>query len=102
MGSFFKTFFASLLALAIFSLIVFFILIGLAKSLADDDQPEVKDKTVLLLDLNKYYPEHTASSPLASLGGDDGPTLYEVVRLIQHARNDENIAGIYLSMDGNA
>jgi protease IV len=101
MGSFFKTFFASLLALVIFSLIVFFVLIGLVKGIADGDQPEVEDKTVLLLDLSKHFPEHKASSPFAGLSGEDAPALFEVVRLIQHAKSDNNIAGIYLSLDGN-
>jgi protease-4 len=102
MGSFFKTFFASLLALVIFSLIVFFVLIGLAKGLAEKDEPEISGKSVLTLDLSKPFPEHKASSAFASLGEEESPTLFEVVRLIRHAKEDEDIAGIYISMDGNA
>lgn len=101
MGSFFKMFFAALLALFIFGLLAFFIIIGMVKSFSDKEEGEVGDKSVLVLDLSKTFPEHNASSPFASLGEDEPPTLSEVVRLIQHAKDDEDIAGIYLSMDGN-
>ncbi|HEY0040882.1 MAG TPA: signal peptide peptidase SppA, partial [Flavisolibacter sp.] len=33
---------------------------------------------------------------------DEPPTLYEVIRLIRHAKDDGDIAGIYLSLDGNS
>lgn len=102
MGSFFKTFFASLLALAIFSLIIFFVLIGFAKGIAEKDRAEVSANSVLTLDLSKHFPEHGASSPFASFGEEEPPTLFEVVRLIRHAKGDKDIAGIYISMDGNA
>jgi protease IV len=102
MGSFFKMFFAALLALVIFSLIIFFVLIGVAKGFAEKDGEEIGAKSVLTLDLTKKFPEHKASSPFASLGEEESPTLYEVVRLIRHAKEDDDIAGIYVSMDGNA
>lgn len=102
MGSFFKTFFASLLALAIFSLIVFFIIVGVIKGFAESEEPEVKDKSVLVIDLSKHFPEHGASMPFSSFGGDEVPTLYEVVRLIRHAKNDKDILGIYLTVENNA
>ena len=102
MGSFFKTFFAALLALVIFSLIIFFVIIGLVKGLADNDQPEISAKSVLTIDLSKSFREHKAASTFGSLGEDEPPTLYEVIRLIRHAKDDGDIAGIYLSLDGNS
>lgn len=101
MGSFFKTFFAALLALVIFSLVVFFLLLGLAKGLSDDDEQEVKAKSVLTLDISKTFPEHKSAPSIAMLGQEEVPTLYEVVRLIQHAKTDDDISGIYINMDGN-
>ena len=47
MGSFFKIFFASLLALVVFAWLIFFMVIGLAKGLAEKDKPEVGAKSVL-------------------------------------------------------
>lgn len=102
MRSFFKIFFASLLALAIFSLIVFFLLAGFAGSLAKKDQPEMEANSVLSLDLSKLYPERDNPEFFAAIQGGSQPTLFEVVRLIQHAKTDDNIAGIYITMDGNA
>jgi len=101
MGSFFKTFFASLLALVIFSLIVFFIIIGVVKSIASSAEPEVEAKSVLTIDLGKHFPEHQASTPFTSLGGEDLPTLYEVVQLIRHAKDNKDIVGIYVDINGN-
>ncbi|HEY1022779.1 MAG TPA: signal peptide peptidase SppA [Flavisolibacter sp.] len=102
MRSFFKIFFASLLALAIFSLIVFFLLAGLAGSLAQKDQPEMEANSVLSLDLGKLYPERDNPEFFAAIQGGSQPALFEVVRLIQHAKTDDNIAGMYITMDGNA
>lgn len=102
MGSFFKSFFAALLALVIFSLVVFFILIGMVKGLADKDEEEIGANSVLTLDLSKKFLEHKASTPLSAIGEEESPTLFEVIRLIRHAKTDDDISGIYLSMDGNA
>lgn len=102
MRSFFKIFFASLLALAVFSLLAFFLLAGLAGSLAQKDQPEIEANSVLSLDLGNLYPERENPEFFAAIQGGSQPTLFEVVRLIQHAKTDDNIAGMYITMDGNA
>ena len=101
MGSFFRTFFAALAAMFIFCLIVFLFILVAVKGLAENDEPEIKDKSVLTLDLSKTFPEHKSGGGLTSLTGEEVPTLYELVRLIQHAKTDDDIAGIYLSLDGN-
>lgn len=101
MNSFFKTFFAALLALIVFCFIVFLIIVAAVKGLADKDKPDVADKSVLLLDLSKHFPEHEAGNPFGSFGEETPPTLSEVVRLIAAAKTDKHIGGIYLSIDGN-
>lgn len=102
MGSFFKTFFAALLAMLIFTLIVFFIIVGAVGSLAKKEEPEVSAKSVLSIDLSKHFPEHGTAMPFTSLGEEPPPTLYEVVRLINAAKSDKNIAGIFIQADGNS
>lgn len=103
MRSFFKIFFAALLAIFVFCFLIFLLLIGAAKSLADKEDSEVADNSVLVIDLAKHFPEHGASTPFGILDGEEEtPSLFDVVRLIAEAGEDENIAGIYLSMDGNA
>ena len=57
MKSFFKIFFASLLALAVFTFILFFLLVGFASSLTKKDGQEVEAKSVLSIDLAKKFDE---------------------------------------------
>lgn len=88
--------------MAVFSLLAFFLLAGLAGSLAQKDQPEIEANSVLSLDLGNLYPERENPEFFAAIQGGSQPTLFEVVRLIQHAKTDDNIAGMYITMDGNA
>jgi protease-4 len=39
---------------------------------------------------------------LSSIGEDEPPTLFDVIRLIGQAKTDNNIAGIFIQADGNA
>lgn len=97
MNSFFKMFFASLLSIIIFSLVVLFILISVISGLAAKDQPEVKEKSVLVLDLSKQFDERKQVSPIEAISGEGAiPGLFDVIRLIKKAKEDENISGIYL------
>lgn len=103
MRSFFKMFFASFLAIIIFFLIGLFLLFAVVGSLASKDKPEIANNSVLLLDLSQAYMESPVTDPFDALMEDDNPpSLFEVLRLIQHAKTDDNIKGIYLKADGNA
>ncbi|NTS42100.1 signal peptide peptidase SppA [Flavisolibacter sp. BT320] len=102
MRSFFKVFFASLLALVIFSFLVFLLLAGVAGSIASKEAAEIEANSVLSIDLNKLYPDRANPEFFAAVQEGTQPALYEVVRLIQHAKTDDNIAGLYINMDGNA
>lgn len=102
MRSFFKIFFASLLALVIFSFLIFLLLAGVAGSLASKEGAEIEAASVLSIDLAKLYPDRSNPEFFASLQEGSQPTLFEVVRLIQHAKTDDNISGLYINMDGNA
>lgn len=104
MRSFFKIFFASFLAVFVFALIVFFLLVGMVSSLATKDKPKVADKSVLVLNLSLHFSEKHIDNPLGVLSSDetDIPGLYDVVRLIRHARNDNHISGIYIKANGNS
>ena len=103
MRSFFKIFFASLLALVVFSVIAFFLAVGMVSALASKEKPKVADKSVLTLNLSQHFSEKRIENPLATISGDetDVPGLYDVVRLIKHAGTDENISGIYITANGN-
>lgn len=103
MGSFFKTFFASLLALVVFTLLVIFFLMATLGRIASSEKQQVLAKSVLVLDLGQSFAEQKRPYPLSFLGeGDkDIPGLYDVVRLLRQAQNDKEIAGIYLIANGN-
>jgi len=103
MRSFFKIFFASLLALIVFCFIVFFFMFAIAGAIASGDKPEIAAKSVLVIDLSQSYPEKAVEDPVAVLRGEeDIPGLSDVVRLIAHAKSNNNISGIYIKADGNA
>src|SRR6476646_8684920 len=104
MKSFFKIFFASLLSLVVFSLIVFFLFVGWIAGLASKEKPRVEAKSVLVLDLSQDFKEQQVESPLSGFSSNDEtdvPGLYDVVRLINKAKEDKNIAGIHLIANSN-
>lgn len=104
MRSFLKIFLASFLALVVFSLIVFFLAVGMISALATKDKPKVAEKTVLTLNLSQQFNEKFQENPLGALTGEESgiPGLYDVVRLIRHAAKDKHISGIYITANGNA
>jgi protease-4 len=104
MRNFFKIFFASFLAMFIFSLICLFLLIGFATSLASKEKPRLSQKSVLVLDLSQHFNEQLENDPVSEItsGEENAPGLYDVLRMIKHAKEDKNISGIYITGNGNA
>ena len=103
MRSFFKIFFASFLSLVIFFLICLFLLVAFITALASKDKPDVPSKSVLVIDLSQGYHERMQNNPLSVVNGEnDIPGLYDVIRLINHAKTDNDISGIYIEADANS
>src|SRR6187200_2765907 len=99
MGGFFKMFFASLLALIIFSVIGFFLFLVLIAGFAKSDAPLVEKNSVLVINIGQSFQEQKQENPLATFSSNDElsvPGVYDVVRLIQKAAKDDKIKGIYL------
>jgi protease-4 len=104
MKSFFKIFFASFLALIVFSILGVMVLIGFAASASSSDKPSIGAEAVLVLDLSKPFKEVVQDNPFASLTSDENfetPSLFEMVRLIEHAKKDANVKGIYILASNN-
>lgn len=106
MRSFFKMFFAALLALLVFCILGFVMLLFLATSLktalSSKEKNNLSANTILSIDLAQHFAEQEEKSPLGLLSGSAGaPGLYDMVRLIHHAKNDKNIAGIFIKADEN-
>lgn len=107
MRSFFKIFFASLLALFVFFFLAIFIMIGMVASLGSKEEVRIADKSILVLDLAQHFAEQKVNDPLAGLldaGEPSGsvPGLHQVVRLIAQAKADNNISGIHVIANNNA
>jgi protease-4 len=96
-------FFASLLALIIFTLIVLFFVVAFIGGLTSKDTPGVEAKSVLVLDLGQHYSEQLRENPLGILSKEnyDVPGLYDVIRLLQKAGTDKNVSGIYILANNN-
>jgi protease-4 len=104
MRGFFKTFFAVLLAMVIFAVIVVLVLIGATSSLLSPGKPAVGGKAVLVVDLSQTFREQMVDNPLSDLGSDDEydvPGVYDVVRLLRHAKQDTAIKGIYIKCNND-
>lgn len=105
MKSFFKIFFASLLALVIFTVMGFFLLIGIVAMASSDDKSTIDSKAVLVLDLSQTFPEQSKDDPFSAFMNkteNDIPSLYDMVRMIKAAKNDTLVKGIYIQCSGNA
>jgi protease IV len=104
MNTFFKVFFASLLAMVVFCVVAFFILAGALAGLTSGDDVRTGSRAVLVIDLSQTYPEIATPNPLAKLGESnvyDVPAFFDVIRLIEKAKGDSAIKGIYLNCGGN-
>lgn len=104
MPTFLKMFLASLLAIFIFGLLAFIILIGMASALTSKSETKVAKSSVLVLDLSESFNERFQTNPLGVLSGSatNVPGLYDVVRLIKKAKDDKNIGGIYIIANNNS
>lgn len=105
MRNFFKIFFASLLALIVFTVIGLFLLIGFISSAATPEVPVVGTKAVLVLDLSVNFREQTQENPLGAFISNaeaEIPSLFEVVRLLNEAKSDSSVKGLYILAADNA
>lgn len=105
MAQFFKYFFASLLALFVFLLLLVFLLVGLAGALASKEQVVLDPHSVLYLDLSQSIQEQSRDNPFRRLTGADEeetPGLYDILQMIRFAKTDDQVDGIYLKCGGDA
>ena len=105
MKSFFSSFFAALLAIFVFSIGGVMLLIGFAAAFSSDVEVTVPTNAVLVIDLNDNFTEKEVSDPFTELmnpGTGKIPSLTSVIGLIQHAKKDSNIKGIYIKCQQNS
>lgn len=99
MKSFFKYTFATVLGLFLFFFVGLMILIGIGAA-SGNETVEVKDNSVLKIDLSQPIAEREQNNPLEDLGipgaGGNVTGLYELKKAIAKAKSDEKIKGILL------
>ena len=107
MRSFFKIFFASLLALIVFVVIFFFFTVGYVSSVVSglsNPSEETGSNAVLVLDLGVSYGEKAGSDPFVNFSENryNTPGVYDVIRMIHYAKTDSAIKGIFIKAGSNA
>ncbi len=100
--NFFKTFFASLLAMVVFVFVGFIFFLILISSISSKEEVLVKENSVLHLKLDAQITELQQEDPFAGLPflGREIPNigLMQLKQAIDHAQSDANIKGIYLDV----
>jgi protease-4 len=105
MRNFFKIFLASFAALTVFAILATLIFIFVISSLVSSDKPEINQKSVLVLDISKQYYEQAADDPLAFIQNKSRgsvPGVYDVVRMLDYAKSDSAIKGLYIKASTNS
>lgn len=109
MRDFFRSFFAALLALFVFIVLLFFVIGGFISGFSkqfENEKASVKTNTVLELNLNYSIPEQTQQDVIAglsilSMDFENAIGLNDILASIKHAETDDNIKGIYLYLGYN-
>jgi protease-4 len=104
MRSFLKIFFASLVALIVFSIALFLAITMFVGSATSPSKPNIGSNAVLVLDLNQSFAEQAKNNPINTFFDNPSaniPGLYDMVRLIRYAKTDSAIKGIYIKAGDN-
>lgn len=104
MRTFFKMFFAAILALIVFCGVIFLVFSLIIGGLMATDVAKVPAKSVLFIDLSRNFSEKRVENPIQYFTGnveDEVPTLYELTRMIRKAKTDSSIKGIYIKSNNN-
>ena len=104
MKQFFKTFFASLLALIIFSVLGVVFLASIAAGFSNEEQKITAANSVLVIDIAEDFEEQTKSDAFSEIlrqRKGKSPSLTQLIGLIQHAKKDTAIKGIYIKCGQN-
>lgn len=104
MKGFLKIFFASLLALTVFTVIGLLIGAGIIGAAVSEDKPDLGSNAVLVVDLSIPFAEQTKDNTINALLNNEEssiPGLYDAIRLIRYAKGDSAVKGIYIKASYN-
>jgi protease-4 len=109
MKQFFKTVFASMIGAFLSILLLMFIgilvLVGSIMSFSQDDKVQIKDHTIIQIQLNESISERSNESPfnissIMNFNVENSFGLNDILASIKNASTDPNIDGIYLDISG--
>ncbi len=96
-----------MLAILITSGIVFFIvmaiIVGATKSVTEEPTTSVNENSILVIDVNQTIHEQSQTNSFAALSrsGSYTPGLFDIMRTIDFAKDDDHIKGILLKVSGS-
>lgn len=105
MRQFLKYVLATIVGLLLFSFVGFLLLIGLSAALSSssDQKADVKENSVLKIDLDKPIEERSVDNPFSGFGpvsgSGDAIGLIEFKQTLKDAKEDDHIKGIYLQSE---
>ncbi len=104
MRGFLKMLLACIVAIGLVMAILFLMGVAVFKAASDATKPEVKSKTVLVLDLSKPVMEQHSEPGISLMEGKTPEIngLFDLVRAIRQATADSAVKGIYILCQGNA
>jgi len=103
MGQFFKFTFATMFGIFLFTVLSFLLLLGIGAAASGKKATTIPSNSVLKLDLNYSIPEKSNEDPFSDIDFETfkpkkAVGLAEILKSIEHAKTDKNIAGIYLPL----
>ncbi len=103
MSSFFKVFFACLLAIVVAGFLLVMVLIGVAAAFSSEEKPVVKHKTVLQIDLATFVAEQGKDQDIdpSSFSLESTLGLQDLIGAVHHAIGDSMVKAIYLKCNGS-
>lgn len=96
--AFLRNLLATIVGLVIFSIIGFFLVVGILAATAAEEAPSIKDETVLYFPMSGALEEKAVEDPFLETFGNGAKvhSLLDIVPAIQKAKNDDRVLGIYL------
>lgn len=103
MNTFFKVFFACLLALFVAGFLGIMVLFGLAGTLTATETPVVREKSILYIDLSQPFLEQGRNDELNlnALSLDRITGLHDMIEAVRYAISDTSVKALYLLCRGN-
>ncbi|NQW28986.1 MAG: signal peptide peptidase SppA [Ignavibacteria bacterium] len=90
-----------IIVIAIFGAFVSFVVGSLGDITAEKELVNVKENSVLTLNLSSGVNEHNVASPFNFMGESNGASLIEIVMAINEAKTNDKIRGIYYTAGGS-